>query len=155
IAMLLLRLFRARDEHAAEVEATDTAPPREYALGHLAQHRQTRQRADQQMELGIEAGPLRVPLRFDGFVHVVDQVPERIQLARVPSLRDEPRGDDLEALEHGENVLNRLARNRSDGGASVRNGHDEALRLEDLNRFAHRNDADLEAPCEIVDDQPL
>ena len=65
------------------------------------------------------------------------------------------RGDDLEALEQREHLDDRLARDRRDRRADVRDADDQPFGLQQPQRFAHRDDADLEAPREVVDDQPL
>ena len=61
----------------------------------------------------------------------------------------------LESLEHGEDVDDRLARQRRHGGADVGTLTTSASDCSSLQRLAHRDDAHLELARQIVDDEPL
>ena len=81
------------------------------------------------------------------------QAGERLEIGGGGALGGDARGDDLQAFEQREDLDDRGARDGRDGGADVRDAQHEPLGLEQPQRFAHGNDADLELPREIVDDQ--
>jgi hypothetical protein len=153
--MLQLRLFRSMHQDTAKKIPANPIPVREHPLRHLLQHRQARQRRHGKVELPVHLGPLRGPLRRQGTVHAVDELCEPTQLLRIRPLSHQARSDDFQPLEHGEDVLNRLRRNRGNRRACVRDDDHEALGLEHLDRLADRNRADVQPPREIVDDHPL
>ena len=91
----------------------------------------------------------------DGLVHLSHELGEHIQFDRVAPLGNETGGDRAQAFEQREDVEDRLAGHRRDRGADVRDVGDEPFGLEQLQRLANRDDADLEPACEVIDHQPL
>ncbi|PYQ92222.1 MAG: hypothetical protein DMG02_02135 [Acidobacteria bacterium] len=71
--VLLLRALHSVHEDAAEEVAPHAIPAREHPFGHLAKHRQARQRADGEMEPRVEGGPLGVAFRRNLAIHVGDE----------------------------------------------------------------------------------
>jgi hypothetical protein len=154
-AMLELRLFRSMHQHATKKISANPIPVREHALGHVPQHRQARHRGNPEVELPVHVSPLRQPLRRQSAVHPVDKPRQRTQLLRIRALRHQARGDDFQTLEHGEDVLNGLPRNRGNRRAGMRHDHHEPFGLQHLDGLADGNRADVQLAREIVDDHPL
>ena len=153
--VLALGLARAHGQHVAEEVAAHLIPAVEGLHRHLQQHRQAGHRRDGDVELRVEVAPHFEAVALHDGVHLAHQAIEIVEVAGRRPLGRHARGDDLQALHDREDVENRVARQRRDGRADVRHAFDQALRLQQLERLAHRNGADIEALREVLDDQPL
>ncbi len=98
-------------------------------------------------------GPVQRRSRLEGAVHLGDEPGQVLEVGRGGALGGDARGDDLQPFEQGEDLDDRGARDRRDGGADVRDAQHEPLGLEQAKRLPDRNDAHLELPREVVDDQ--
>ena len=109
--------------------------------------------ADREVEAGVDARPSAAARPASSARSISATSPARCVESVAVARSAAARGDDLEPFEQREDLDDRLARDRRDRGADVRDAHDQPLRLEQPQRLAHRDDADLELPREVVDDQ--
>ena len=141
------------DEDIAEVEAAHAIPVVDGPLRHVVEERHVGEPADREVEAGVDVGPVQRRSGLEGAVHLGDEPGQVLEVGRGGALGGDARGDDLQPFEQGEDLDDRGARDRRDGGADVRDAQHEPLGLEQAKRLPDRNDADLELPREVVDDQ--
>ena len=107
--------------------------------------------ADLEVEARVEIGPLVVFSFTQGGVHGHHDPFQGVGFFTGHALGGTARGHDLEALHHGEDLVHRLPGNEAHRGSHVGNVGDQALRLEELQAFPHRDRADFELLSQLVD----
>ena len=155
LAVLFLGLLDAVGEHALEVEAAQAIPAIERLRGEVLHHVEAGQLADRQVEAAVQRRPLLAIVGRERGLHRVDLAAEQREVGGASPFGDEARRRHLEAFEDDEHVDDRIARHRRHRGADVRHDLDERFGLQQLQRLAHRDDRDVEAPRQVVDDQTL
>ena len=119
-AMFGLREPRPVDEDIAEVEAAHAIPVVDGPLRHVVEERHVGEPADREVEAGVDVGPVQRRSRLEGAVHLGDEPGQVLEVGRGGALGGDARGDDLQPFEQGEDLDDRGARDRRDGGADVR-----------------------------------
>ena len=142
-------------QDAAEEIPADAVPAIQDLSHHLFEERHPGEAAEGEVEARVQVRPLVEPVRRHRAIHLLDDLAEQFHLIGVRARGRLPRRDDFQPFEHGKDFQDRVARDRRDRRADVRHVHDQTFRLEDLERLANGDRADLEPPGQVVDDEPL
>ena len=152
-AMLGLRQLGAVDQDVTEIVSAHAIPVVDRALHHVVHDGHVGEAADAKMKARVDFRPVQRRTRVERAVHFGDTCRERFEVGRRCSLGRNPRRHELETFEEGEHFDNRRAGNRGDGGTDVGDTQYQPLGLQQPERLAHGDDADLELTRQVVDDE--
>ena len=107
------------------------------------------------VEAAVQRRPLLAIVGRERGVHRVDLAAEQREVGGASAFGDEARRRHLEPFEDDEDVDDRIPRHRRHRRADVRHDLDQRFGLQQLQRLAHRDDRDVQAPRQVVDDQAL